>query len=731
MESLKKYEKNNTARVVILLLVSVFFAIILERVYTYAHDIYINTSVLSPADYGLLNSLTSFSMMSVYRIVLLFCILFFILIHFIVKVPVLYDNIFKYRYVIAVLVFLTLVAGKINFSSVGMYDYIIQPGQGSEFTTPIFGRPGEIRSDEWIIATPIKLAAQYDPDPYGRYNYIVRGTETENMPFGMNINISALAFPLNLFFLLGAEYGISAQWVGTLIISFMVTFELMYIISGKKRLLALAGACLVVFSPFFQWWSYIVFITTGIGTLVCFYYFLRAEKKIHRLLFSLGIVMFFSQFAVNLYPAWQVPAGYLYLGLAAWIVVENWEKVKKLDKTDWGIFGLMLVLIAAVIGTYLWDIREYTAGISGTVYPGARFESGGGSFSYNLNRMMNGGIYAPISAFRAFAGTNICEFGGFYTLFPIPALFLTYTMIRKRSFDLLNVILVVITMILGTYVFFGWPEWLARFTLMFYSPSSRALDVMLFVQIFLLVRVMSMYTERDVDEKNNNRLRAGISAAAVAAGLCLTFIAVYFNSTTFIVPINLLYFTVPFAGIVVISYSIFDNQRNRLVLKTACIYMISLSCIIWMTSHPVMKGLDAIYSKPLAAKITELADDTDEKWVSSHSSIIGPAFLIANGASTLNTTNFYPNLEMWFKLDPDRQFEEIYNRYTHIPLVLTNEKTSFELLHADQVQINLSYNDLALLDVKFIHSLNPLEDFEDVRLTLLYEESGSYIYSVN
>ena len=730
IESLIKYEKNNTVRVVILLLLSVVFAVILERIYTYVHNMYVNITGIALSGPGFLNSLTEFSMMSVYRTAFLFCILFFISIHFILKIPVLYDNIFRYRYVIAVLVFLLLVAFKINFSSVGMYDQYIQPGYGSEFTTPVFGKPRGIRSDEWVVGTPVQLAAQYGNEPYGRYNDIVRGTETENMPFGMNINLAALAFPLNVFYLLGVEYGVSARWVGVLIITIMVTFELMYIISRKNRLLALTGACLVAFSPFFQWWSHVIFIPAGIGTLVCFYYFLNCGTRLKKILLSLGITIFFSMFVVHLYPAWQIPVGYLYLGLAAWIIVENREKVRALKIPDWGILGLAMILISAVVGTYLWESREYTAGITGTVFPGARIFSGGGIGTGSaINRMMNGGVFAPVSAFKVFSQTNICEFGGFYTLFPIPVLFTMYVMIRKRVFDLLSNILIFITLVLGTYIILGWPQRLASFTLMSYSPSYRVLDVLIFTQVFLLIRSMALHTE--LRERNDSKLRIGVLSAAVAAGVFMTFAAVYFNGSTFIEPISLIYFAIPFIGFILIAYTIFDCQQNKRIFKAACFFIIALTGVTWMTVHPVMKGLDAIYSKPLSLKITEHAGNTDEKWISLNESIVDPSFLIASGASTINSVNLYPNIDLWHKLDPGRQYEDVYNRYAHVTLSLTTEETSFEVRHADVVQLNLSYNDLALAGVKYIHSPYPVEDYNDIKFTLLYNEGGAYIYSVS
>jgi len=729
ISQLFRYKRHKALSLILTVLCSFLLAVLLERAIKYGLRTFMSMIFSLPGDQSKLTIVMDFSMMSVYRIVLLFCIFFFILVHFIVKIKVFYDIIFRYRYLLAVVVLLLLVANKINFSSVGMYDHYVQPDHGTEFTEPIFGWARAIRSDEWLVTTPIQLSAQYDPDPYGRLNYIARGTATENMPNGMAINLATLAFPMNIFYLFGVEYGVSARWVGILIMTFMVTFEFAYIISGKNRLLGVAGACLITFSPFFQWWSYVYFITAGIGTLVCLYYFLYSETRLKKALFALGIVVFFSQFIVTLYPAWQVPAGYLYLGLGVWIITDNRDRIKKLDKIDYGIIAAALLLTVAIVGTYFYGSREYISGISNTVYPGTRHISGGGGDSvWLLGRMMNGGVLAPVSVFSGFNETNICEVGGFYTLFPIPLLFASFIMIRKRLFDLLSIILIVFTLFIGSYIFIGWPDWLARITLLSQTAPERAVDVMLFAQVFLLIRVMSRFAE--APGRKTNLTEAGILTGSVAAGLCLTFIMWNFSRTALFSQPGLIYFAFAFIGFTAVVYCIFDRQRKEIIFKIACLYIVVLSIATWVTVHPIMKGLDAIYSKPLSAAIKENADDPDEKWISL-SGIYGPSYLIANGASTINSTNFYPNLDLWYKLDPDRKYEYAYNRYAVITVELTSEETSFELLNIDHLHIYFSVNDLEKADVKYIHTSYPLEDLFDIDLTLLYNEDDERIYSVN
>jgi len=723
-----KFKNHKTLSVTVVFVCSFMLAFIAERALMYGLRTIIRTFISILGEHGLSGIFAGFSMMSVYRMILLFCIFFFFLIHFIIKIPVFYDLIFRYRYVLAVMVLLLLVSNKIHLSSVGMYDEYIQPGYSTEFTKPVFGWLQPVRSDEWMITTPIQLAAQFDPEPFGRFNYIARGTATENMPNGVAVNFATLAFPMSIFYIFGAEYGVSARWVGTLILTFMVTFEFALIISGRNRLLALAGACLITFSPFFQWWSYVYFITSGLGALVCLYHFLINDNKVKRLFLSLGLAIFLSQFIVTIYPAWQVPAGILYFSLAIWILMQNWDKVRLFDKIDYGCIGLSVILIAGIVAAYLYNSREYLEILSNTVYPGLRLDPGGNTHVVTFTaRTVLGGIYGPLPSARALYDSNICEFGGFYTLFPVPVLFASFIMIRKKIVDSFSIILIAFSVILFTYIFIGWPLWLARITFMSYSQSMRTLDIFAFAQVLLLIRVLSIFS--GTSEESKKLIKPGILAASTVVSLCLTISIYFLGRVTFFYDTPPVYTIISFFGIIVITYSMFDLQRNKKVFQCACLYMIILSCLTVATIHPVSRGLDAIYEKPLAKKIAELAVDNEQKWVSLHS-IVGSSYLIANGASTISSTNFYPNLDLWYKLDPERKFEYVYNRYANIVVSLTTEETSFELLYADTLSLILSIYDLEKINVKYIHSFEPIEISCDVPFDLLYNEDSSFIYSV-
>ena len=109
--------------------------------------------------------------------------------------------------------------------------------------------------------------------------------------------------------------------------------------------MGLFGASLIGLSQFCMWWSITTFIFTGSAAVVCFKYFLNEQKVWKRLLFGAAMSMAIANFTVDLYPAWQVPAGFIFLAIVIWILVEDRERWMKYKLKDWGIFALVLVFL--------------------------------------------------------------------------------------------------------------------------------------------------------------------------------------------------------------------------------------------------------------------------------------------------------------------------------------------------------------------------------------------------
>ncbi|RHO55564.1 hypothetical protein DW091_15435 [Eubacterium sp. AM05-23] len=703
------FVKKNKSKIVIVVLLAIIFAFLSVQV--------LSNKVNSIAELFF----AEFTGLFISRFILFFLLFVFLGVHWLIPLKSLYNWMFNKRYWIALVILLFMTVNQYHGSSIACFDQYIQPGQGSEFVEPVLGSPRGIRSDEWLGSTPNRLSAQYGEDAYSKYNYVMRGTQTPNMILSVNMfcNYSSLTNPFTFaVFLFGQAYGQSIMWYGTLLLTFLVSIEMCMIISRKNKLVSVMGATLIVFSGYYQWWSFASWILGAQSSVVCGYYFIQTNNKKNKILLGVGLGLSLSYFISLLYPAWQVPTSYLFLGIIVWILYENVEKIKNLDKIDWLILAGSFAFAASIVIIYLYVSKDYTHGIMNTVYPGKRISGGGGEGTINKVFWW---FYNPLFVFPGKTFNNPSEAGAFMTFFPIPLILSIWYLLKEKKKDFLVIVLIIITLFLGSYVALGWPELIAKFTLMSYSTSERAVDILMFSQLYLLVAVLSRFEKQ---RKMPNFLAIAIIGM---------FLPIY-------IILNLEKFPevgIPAKYIVVISFlfCIFCFgimvEISKKMKKNIIIGITTLAFLTGIFVHPIQKGFDAIYSKPLAKEIQTIVEkDKNRKWVSVGKTIVPQQFLIACGAPTINSVNMMPNLELWNKLDPRKKYNEVYNRFAHVQVEFTYDDTFFELIGLDTFLLHLSYKDIDKAEISYIYSNGPVDSNEYVSVKELYQEGNNYIYEI-
>ena len=181
-------------------------------------------------------------------------IVFFILNKYSKTVKKLLNYMIKYRYIIALIVFVILVLGKFNFSSVDVWClYLNEP---SEYYSKIIGTERTIRSDEWLVQSPMFLAQTKAEDGPQIYNENYAGGNSNALITSAPAwDITNFCKPVNWGFLLfGTEYGFSWYWSLKFIMLIMVSLEIALKVSKKDNLLALTGALLLGLAPAMMWW---------------------------------------------------------------------------------------------------------------------------------------------------------------------------------------------------------------------------------------------------------------------------------------------------------------------------------------------------------------------------------------------------------------------------------------------------------------------------------------------
>jgi hypothetical protein len=87
-------------------------------------------------------------------------------------------------------------------------------------------------------------------------------------------------------------------------------------------------------------------------------------------------------------------------------------------------------------------------------------------------------------------------------------------------------------------------------------------------------------------------------------------------------------------------------------------------------------------------------------------------------------------MELWEEFDPDGSDEEIYNRYAHLNLTLTDNDTGYELVQADMINLIISREDFDKLDADFLVTVAPISESWTEDFELVYQGENIYIYQL-
>lgn len=635
------------------------------------------------------------------------------------------DFCLKYRYLIALIVFITLVACKINFSSVDSWQTYIFGGDKVDGV--ILGQYRTIRSDEWVVQTPYAISQANADGYFELYNNNIG--EGANMILGEApvFDITILARPLLWGYLLfGEEYGFSWYWSLKMVMLFMVSFELALMLSKKDRILSIAGAIWLALTPGLMWWLSTAIVDSyifGFTIVILFNYYMnnldwKLRKKV---LIAIAMALAIPAFAFALYPAIQVPFALI---MAVFIIggfVKHWQNLKKQDFIIMGltIFATLL-LIARFIAISWNDIKLMTS----TVYPGARFETGGdvGIIDTLAKGLLN--IFTPYVDLLK----NPCEAA--FAYFPIIGLAIVAIYNLKgikqkiKQVDTWIIIaLVLVFILLAAFVFIGLPKILAGVTLLYLSPAKRAKVVLGILGIMLSIIFMKKMSDKKI--QIFKWWQAGIISLIVVGIVYIIFrLSEYYHTETLTYARYLIVFAIAF------FMTYFFIRFNK---KVFCVIMIAVAILAGGTVNPIVRGMDVLHKTELATEIQKVVEqDKEAKWIALNN--VYAQYLIANGAKTLNGVNRYPNHKMIDILDPNKEYEEVWNRYAHIIINLGYE-TKFNLDAKDVYDVTLTYEDLKKLEVKYCYVHIKLDDqiIKDFNLEEVFarEDVNQYIYLIN
>src|SRR5262249_25829807 len=339
----------------------------------------------------------------------------------------------------------------------------------------LMAEPRRIRSDEWLVNTPLELAqlAHHPRFPVVNTN-IGTGQNMLVWTFAPVLHLVTLARPATWgYFFLGAQRGLAWQWWFQLFACFTVLYLLLEIVLQGHVKLAAFGAFWFCGSAYVICWSLWPAYTTLFPALACVAAYRILESNKPRVQIVCGILLGLSLpgFLMILYPPWQIPLAYLFLIIFAGLIARDrlYLVYKSINRAR--LIGLALALVlsvglgAAYLSACLPDLRV----MAGTVYPGGRFSAGGG---YPFWRLLKG-LYNSSTIYAAGPLGNESESASFYYLFPAAVMAIC---LSKRLFKGVGTIGWLLVAYLGVLLLFirvGIPHGVARVTLLGYTVPAR------------------------------------------------------------------------------------------------------------------------------------------------------------------------------------------------------------------------------------------------------------------
>lgn len=636
------------------------------------------------------------------------------------------DFIVKHRFKIALIIFVILVACKVNFSSIDMWNYYIRENVGST----IFGKSRSIRSDEWLITTPFNLSQSHVN--FSRVNENLNiGNNDMNIFHAPVLDFSIIVRVYNWgYILLGNEYGLSWAWCLKLISMLLIFFELGMILTKKNKLLSILVAIWITFSPAIMWWSMIDTIAFAAAIVVLFHNFVANKENSlkKKILIAYGMLVFLCNFAFALYPAWQIPLAYFML---VFIIIDFIKYRKNLVKKDYLIMIITLIVTGVFLGYFVATSWDGIQAMMNTKYPGGREELGG---DYDFNRLIN--YYTNF--FTPYTGEyeNPSDLGSF--IFPAIANVVVLVLVlinilrrkdrKKKIIEILknkeNWYLFGISIILTIFALwlaFKWPRFLAKITGLFMSPTKRLALIAGFVCVIFTILLSIKIFNREKKLINNK--------IAIAISLIISIIT-YFVAKNCVYSENFSVFKLS----VLIPAIFFMNYTFLSCNKKAFVYvMIIISLYVGGYVNPVTIGTKSITDTRIAQAAVKISNENpDAIWIGQGQ--LNSQYLVANGIKVLNGINEYPNYDWIEKIDSEHKYEEVWNRYAHIIINLDYD-TYFELKLTDAYVVHMTYQNLKDLNIKYYYT-NEKPDrkiMEDFSLEPVYEDDSAihYIYQIN
>ncbi len=525
----------------------------------------------------------------------------------------------------------------------------------------VLGTARAVRSDDWAVALPLALSQRAQTPRFPVSNPLAGFGEGTDGRVGSPVPVRswlAVFRPQTWGYFLGDDVGLAWHWWSRALGLVWASWLAFAVLGGGRPLPALAAAVALAFQPFFQFWSYVsepIVAAAALGFAAAAGIAL-AEGTAAILLRGALLAWAAGCFALGwVYPPFQIPLAWLLVAAAAGWAFRERDRIARAGRLPLraGVAAGAIVLAGVLVAVFAVECREPLQILAGTAYPGQRRIAGGdlsvpALFNAFQTAFLRKDGYAPLG--------NVCDAASFQFLSPAILLFVAWEAVaRKRRPDPVVAAVGIYTVVLLLHALVGLPGFLARATLLDRVPGGRSV---VGIGAASLVMTVAFVLGRAREDAGGGKRLAFAAAAAWA-------VAVFASGARLASFMPALAPWTPFAG------ALFAFVSALLVLSRhrACLAFLAAAAVAstaWF--NPLVRGgSDYLRDNALSSQILALDRAAggrsvwvvyDDRWLSN--------LFRAIGVRAVGGVHYYPQRELWSRLDPKGESEPAWNRYAHV-----------------------------------------------------------------
>ena len=551
----------------------------------------------------------------------------------------------------------------------------------------VFGLPRSIRSDEWIVHTPMVISQVENDSP--RYGDVGVGSHDMSILSDLPVLDWTAVFHPNhwAYPILPIDNAYAFDWWSVGAILVLGTYCFLLVVTGSLRW-SILGALFLYGSPYLHWW-YTASVFTAIGWMAFAGAFLLVAVTStgrRRIVFSALGAFSLVCFALVIYPPWQIPAAIAVAGVTSGALWTRWRTNAASLRSIVTAGAAMAVLTLIPLGVFVLTHRPAMNAIAHTVYPGARVIPGGSlpwthlfSSWFGLNYLTNGsGMRGALFPNESEASSFL--FLGVTLLFALPLVWRFVAPLGDRLRGVMIATVAVMALFL-TQLFVGLPKIVARVTYLSVVPEPRTLIGLGFSSMVLVV-VIGVSLERFEIPRRTKWFATAV--LVVVSAVCVTGLAQDFRSVNAAAGSRLI------AIAVIAAIASASLYFWRPLVSVGMLALFGL--IVSVPVNPLVSGISQARDSLVATTVRAIssASNGDGAWVAETYPLA--SLLTTAGVRNLSGVNLYPNVAAWEIIDPSHTYENAWNRYSQAVWSFdTNLKAAVVALpQADMVEVKIN-----------------------------------------